>query len=520
MPSTDKTWDAIVIGSGIGGLSCAAALARCGRKVLILEQHSVPGGLTQTFSRNGFTWNVGVHYLGEVEPDGGVRGILDWLAGGRIQFVSMGAVYDTVHLPGDFEIRLSRPEAALKLDLREKFPGSEAQIDAVLDAAARAQRAGRAIFAERAMPGPIAKLHALLHGGEIRKWWGRTSSDVLKELVSDPRLRSVLLAQRGDYGGLPRASSFGMHATIMRHYFNGAFYPAGGAKVFADELVPVVEGAGGKLMLNARVAELMTEQGSVVGVQLADGTGIRGSRVFSDAGALNTVGRLLPAGLRESAWAREVLSFEPSVCHIGLYLGFQGDILAAGATSSNHWFYETWDPDAMCWEDPFSESSAPAMFASFPSLKDPRHDPGGKLRHTAEIVVMTRWEAFSQWQDSRFGERPEGYLAFKNHIERNLLAQFRRYFPALAPMISCFELSTPLSTAAFIGAPRGAIYGLETTPRRFLSDSLRARTPVPGLFLAGQDVVTPGVTGAMMGGVLAAAAAEPRVFRHVSTQAR
>ena len=67
--------------------------------------------------------------------------------------------------------------------------------------------------------------------------------------------------------------------------------------------------------------------------------------------------------------------------------------------------------------------------------------------------------------------------------------------------------STPLSTTAFTGAPRGAIYGLETTPRRFLSDSLRARTPVPG------------VTGAMMGGVLAAAAAEPRIFTHVSTRA-
>jgi all-trans-retinol 13,14-reductase len=338
---------------------------------------------------------------------------------------------------------------------------------------------------------------------------------VLRELVTDSRLRSVLLAQRGDYGGQPGESSFGIHATIMRHYFNGGFYPVGGAQVFAAKLIPVIERAGGQVKLNAQVRELTVENGAVVGVKLSDATGYRADAVFSDAGAHNTVGKLLPAGLRQSDWAREVLSFKPSVCHLGLYLGLEGDIRASGATASNHWFYDTWDPDAMCWEDPFAASQAPAMFVSFPTLKDPQHVAGERQRHTAEIVVMTNWEAFSQWQDSKFGDRPESYAAFKALIERNLLAQFRRYFPALAPMIICHELSTPLSTAAFIGTPRGSIYGLETSPRRFLSDSLRARTPVPGLFLAGQDVVTPGVTGAMMGGVLAAATIEPKIFTHV-----
>jgi phytoene dehydrogenase-like protein len=265
MTSTDSTWDAIVIGSGIGGLSCAAALAKTGHRVLMLEQHSVAGGLTQTFSRNGFTWNVGVHYRGEMEPGGAARAVLDWLADRPIQFTSMGAVYDTVHFPGDFEIQLSRPEPALKLDLKEKCPGSEAEIDAFLDALAYARRAGRAVFAQRALPALLAKVHALRHRDEIRKWWSRTCAEVLEELVTDARLRSVLLAQRGDYGGLPRESSFGIHATIMRHYFNGAFYPVGGAGVFAAKLIPVIERAGGQVMLNAQVRELMTEQGAVVG---------------------------------------------------------------------------------------------------------------------------------------------------------------------------------------------------------------------------------------------------------------
>jgi all-trans-retinol 13,14-reductase len=338
---------------------------------------------------------------------------------------------------------------------------------------------------------------------------------VSEELISDTKLRAVLLAQRGDYGDPAESSSFGMHAVVMRHYMDGAYYPIGGSKVFAEALIPVITGSGGEVRVRSRVEQVLVDEGRAVGVQLTNGTRIECERVFSDAGALNTVGKLLPEALRHSTWAREVLSFRPSVCHVGLYLGLEGDIRASGATASNHWFYESWDLDAGVWRSPLDESTAPAMFVSFPSLKDPDHDPGPKHRHTAEIVVMTSWDAFRRWEDSRLGRRPADYVAFREQMQRDLLAQFGRYFPGLAAMIVCHELSTPLSTNAFTGAPQGAIYGLETSPRRFLSACLRARTPISGLFLTGQDVTSPGVTGAMMGGVLAASTIEARLLAHL-----
>jgi all-trans-retinol 13,14-reductase len=216
-------------------------------------------------------------------------------------------------------------------------------------------------------------------------------------------------------------------------------------------------------------------------------------------------------------WAQEISSFKPSACHVALYLGLEGDIRAGGATAANHWFHDTWELGAGLWRDPYAKAAVPpVVFVSFPSLKDPSHKAGERSRHTAEVVALTSWDVFAGWEHSTRGERPQQYLVQKQVIERNLLGQFCRRFPALAPMIRYQEVSTPFSTVAFTGAREGAVYGLEATPRRFLSSSLRAKTAVPGLYLAGQDVCTPGVVGAMMGGLLAAAAVEPLIFRHLS----
>ena len=510
-------WDAIVVGSGIGGLACAAALAKTGHRVLVLEQHTVAGGLTHTFSRDGYTWNVGVHYIGEMGKGDRPRAILDWLSDGRIEMAPVGETHDTMHFPGGFEVRFCRPEAALKQELKEKFPGSTSEIDGFFAALAEAEKAGLAVFNERGLPTTISRLHAVWHRKEIAKWCSSTTAEALGRLVSDPKLRAVLGAQWLDYGGLPSQSSFAMHAIVMRNYLGGAYYPVGGAGAFAAALVPVIESAGGEVRTGAQVTELAVSAGRVTGVRLKGGEALNAAHVFSDAGARNTVVRLLPSDMWYSEWAQEISSFKPSVCHVGLYLGLEGDIRAAGATASNHWFHDSWALEDAVWTEPAVDRSAPpVMFVSFPSLKDPRHDPGERNRHTAEIVVLTTWSTFAPWEDSVHGHRPAGYAAVKDVVERNLLAAFRNRFPAAAAMIRHHEASTPLSTTAFTGARQGAIYGLETTPRRFLSTSLRAKTPVPGLFLAGQDVTTPGVVGAMMGGLIAAAAVDPRIYRHLS----
>jgi phytoene dehydrogenase-like protein len=510
----DSGFDAIVIGSGIGGLACACALTRAGRKVLVLERHFSAGGLTQTFSRKGFTWAVGLHYLGNMGEGDAARGIIDWLSGGAIRFAPSGPVYDTVHLPEGFEFQFARPQTALVAELKERFPDSVEQIDAFFRALADAEQAGRTLLEQRAMPALLGRAARFLRQGAIDKWWGRTTETVLNEMISDPRLRAVLATQRGDYGPDPTESSFGLHAVIMRHYMQGAYFPIGGADSFAQGLVPVIENGGGEVRTRAPVSEILIEGDRVSGVRLRSGAEERCPLLISDAGARNTVLQLLPQPLRASEWAREIAGLRPSACHIGMYLGFEGDIRNRGATKSNHWFYESWDISQGLW-DPLRQPSAPALYVTFPSLKEMS---GGNLagKHTAELVTFTDWNVFSPWEDSQLGRRPADYLELKAAITRQLTAQFARHFPALAPLIAHTELSTPLSSVAFTGAEHGGVYGLEASPRRFLSAALRAKSPIEGLYLTGQDVGSTGITGAMMGGLLTAVAIEPRLLARIA----
>ncbi len=508
-------FDVIIVGSGMGGMTTATALSRLDYKVLLLEQAQTIGGLTHAFSRNGFSWDVGLHYCGLFGHDQPAGKILDWLSGGTITFQSVGSVYDTLHFPDDFEISVARPAAAYKMELKERFPANAAEIDAYFEALQSAEAAMGSVVAERAMPEPFRFAHRWWNRGKIQRWCGRTTAEVIADLVTDPKLAAVLTAQWGTHGGKPTEGSFCVHAGVMSHYLDGAGYPVGGATSIAKGLVPVIEAAGGSARAGTPVSAILIEDGKAVGVRTRSGAVFKAPVVVSAAGAGETVKRLLPQEIREQDWAREIVTFRPSICHFEVFLGFEGDIARYGATRSNHWFYESWNNEDVIWPGT-DDAPLQMMFVSFPSLKDPEHDPGPSNRHTGEMFVWADWSSVAGFANGGAEERPVEWAAFKRNVEAKLMAFFTAKFPALAPLVVYRELGTPLATASFTGHEKGGFYGLETTPRRMLSEALNARTPVPGLFLTGQDVMAPGIAGALWGGMLGAAAVDPRVFQKFS----
>jgi len=197
------------------------------------------------------------------------------------------------------------------------------------------------------------------------------------------------------------------------------------------------------------------------------------------------------------AWHETVQALRPGLSYLALYLGFNGDIAAAGATAANVWIYES-EGIGRLWLAPADED-APGLFVSFPSLKD----PATKGKHTAEVVALCDARVFGPWLHLPVGERPEEYVALKAWIEQRMVAQFRRHFPALAPMLEFHEPSTPVTQRHFVRSPDGAMYGLEMSARRLGSDALDIRTPVPAKLpfeaIAELETAPPRPTGSLSG---------------------
>ena len=506
-------YDAIVIGSGIGGLSTAALLARhAGKRVLVLERHYMPGGFTHVFRRGQYEWDVGLHYIGDVQTRRSLtRRLFDHITDGGLEWVSMGEVYDRIVFGDDAYDFAAGPDRFVD-GLAERFPDERSAIERYVRMIRKVARGSRLYFAEKAIPAPLAAVAGPLLRWPFMRWARRTTAEVLAEITSNPRLRGVLAGQFGDYGLPPSQSSFGMHALLARHYLWGGSYPVGGSSVIAAAVAPLIESAGGEILFNAEVAEILIEghrEGDrAVGVHMADGAELRAPVVVSDAGVSNTFERLLPAAVGERhGLIRQLHALAPSAAHLCLYLGLSKTAAELDLPKNNFWLYPGYDHDANVEafvNDP--EAPLPVVYVSFPSAKDPDFERRYPGRATIELITLAPWERFAAWAGETVRRRGGDYEGLKAELAERMLAELHRRLPQVRQAIDHQEVSTPLSTRHFANYERGEIYGLAHSPERFEARWLRPRTPIRGLWLTGQDVATCGIAGAMAAGYLTASA--------------
>jgi all-trans-retinol 13,14-reductase len=295
-----------------------------------------------------------------------------------------------------------------------------------------------------------------------------------------------------------------VHSMIARHYLYGGFYPVGGSWKIADNIIPKIQKSGGEVFTYARVSEILVEDGQVTGVEMADGHQILCPCVISSAGVANTFGGLLASN--ETAaheYDQEMATVRPSIGHLGVYIGLKGTAEELGLPKTNFWIYPGNDFDGAL-NNFLQDRKAPfpVVYISFPSAKDPDYLNRHPGTSTIEIVAPAPYEWFEKWKGTTWGKRGDDYEALKEGLTERLMEHLYAKLPQLRGRVDYIELSTPLTTEWFSAYQRGELYGLDHTPERLQQDWLTPRTRIRGLWLTGQDILTCGVTGAMMAGML------------------
>ncbi|MFF3377605.1 FAD-dependent oxidoreductase [Streptomyces sp. NPDC002680] len=492
---SDEEADVVVIGSGMGGLAAARAIAQFGgKRVLVLEQHYTLGGMTHEFSRAGrYRFGTGLHYM---SADAGP--FLGFMTDGRAQLWPLPDEYDALHFPG-FDFAVPATKERFRARLKERFPDEADAIDGFFRTTRRAMAGltARNVFAS--FPAGVRKAGTPVVERLFPSAY-RSLRDQVARSFRDPELRAVLAARWGLYGTPPASSAFGYHAAVPLTFFmEGTAHPVGGPHELNRVVLEILARYGVVLRPRQKVHEVVVEAGRVAGVDVEDtATGrryrVRTDTVVSAAGVRNTyalIGR-----------SHELAELPAERSAVMLFLGLDRSPAEFGLRGENHWFMPDLDEHDSV-RRPLGEGT---LYVSFASLNNP-----AARFHTVELLEIVDPKVVDQWRGTPEHERPDSYRKFKDELTERLIARLEERWPGFRETIAFAELATPLSFETYQHSVLGSFYGLAATPQRLRSARAGCRTPVKGLFVAGQDAWGSGVVGALAGGLMAAnAVLKPR----------
>ena len=503
------TYDTIVIGSGMGGLATAAILAKEGQKILVLERHYTAGGFTHVFKRKGYEWDVGIHYIGEVQRENSmIKKLFDYVSNGELKWADMGDVYDRIII-GEEQYDFVKGVKNFKEQMIAYFPEEEQAINNYVDLVFKAIKTSKNFYMSKA----ISPFWNALIGKFLKKpfheFSDKTTYQALRALTDNEKLIKVLTGQYGDYGLPPKQSSFSMHASVARHYFGGGNFPIGGSSQIVKTIDPVIESAGGTILISAEVENIIIEKNKAIGVKMTDGKKFLAKNIVSSAGIITTYNKLLPSSIvKKHKLHKHLKKVKPSVAHVSLYIGLEGSPEELQIPKTNYWIYPAEGDHDTCVKNYLEDLTQPfpVVYLSFPCAKDPDWSNRYPGKSSIDIITLVPYETFEKWSESSWKKRGDEYDKIKEDLAQRLLKELFKQLPQVEGKINCYELSTPLTTQHFVNYEKGEVYGLAHGPSRFRQPFLKPRTAIKNFYLTGQDIVTAGVGGALFSGALTAMA--------------
>ena len=454
-------YDVVVIGTGLGGISTAALLARHGLRVLAVERGQGPGGYAHAFRRGPYLFDPAIHVIPEAEFVRGLLGYLD--VADEAELVEVDALYG-VRLPGlDLKLPMGRDEfveAHARLFPREA--GAFARFFEVFSR----------VFYEAAQLPMKLTLTDLGEAAErfptLFRYRGATVSQMLDDHLSDERLKAVLTACWSYMGLPPSELSFLHFCQLLNVIIDGSYYCRGSFQRLVDAFVTALERDGGELLLDTAVTRVVVEDGSARGVVLADGSVIGADVVVSNADPRQTFEDLVGADLLPPRLLGRLRRMRPSLSAFLIFAGSTLDFAALGASHDN-FLFDHWDHDRTIADVRAGRPGGTSV--NVPTLVDPDLAPAGE--HAVIVRALAPYDVGEPWRDRKAAYADE------------LLAACERAYPGFRESLTFWEAATPLVLERYSGNLQGACYGWEISPEQVGSQRASHETPIRGLYLTG-----------------------------------
>jgi len=476
-------FDAIIIGSGLGGLSCAAAFAKQGFRPLVLEMHTKPGGYATTFKRpGGFVFDVSLHSTVVGERQGVHNLIPGFPQIEEVEFVPHPHLYRAIFPDYDFRVPQRNVDAYIRM-LVDYFPGEEAGIKAVIeDMRGVAADIGKYTTSQ----GEVDMSRFAADFPYLYKFAFQTWGQIVDSHVRDAKLKAIVSALWGYYG-LPPSKLAGIYYGMptIGYLEEGGYYPIGRSQKISDAFVRYIEANGGKVMLGTRVERILTKDHTAYGVQTADGKEYQAKVVVSNANSFDTFRKMMD----EEEYLEDYLSamegYSVSLSCFQVFLGLKKDLVGELGVTDSEIFIETgYDMDNSYDEYVNADIENAGYGVMLYDNLYAGYSPKGK--NTLNVLVLQGFDHWKKFEADYWKGNKTAYKAEKERMADILIARLEeKLLPGLAQAIEVKDIGSPLTNVRYTGNYRGAVYGWDQTLANSGGNRVPHHTPIRNLYLAG-----------------------------------
>ncbi len=479
----DIDFDAIIIGSGLGGLSCAAAFARQGFKPLVLEQHFQAGGYASAFSRpGGFTFDVSLHSTTVGERDGLHNLIPGFPEIREVEFVPHSCLYRSIFPHHDIRVPQKNVQAYIDL-LIQLFPAEEDGITGLFedmkglsrDIDKYSEAGGKVDMASFPREFPV-----------LFRSYNKTWGQFLEPWIKDAELRGIVSGLWG-YFGLPpsRLAALYYALPVIGYLSSGGYYPKGRSRAISQALVKFIQERGGKVELSTRVEKILTKDGAAVGVLTHKGNKFMGRVIISNANAPATFRSLLDEQTAIQDYLASFEKYSVSLSCFQVFLGLKKDLVKETGIKDSEIFFETgYDPEAS-YADALTADVEKAGFGLtlYDNLYEGYSPPG---KNTVNILVLQGYDHWQKYEADYLKGNKAEYKKEKERLTDLLIDKVEKtLLPGLRQAIEVKEIGSPLTNVRYTSNYRGAIYGWDQTLNNSGPRRLPHKSPIKNLYLAG-----------------------------------